>query len=265
MKILIAEDEENIADGIACILKNHQTVTINVAITLDGQEALNKARCFHPDLVITDIRMQLLNGLDLVKTLKQENICNKFIILSGYDKFTYAQTALRCGVLDYLLKPVDKQRLLELVDQVYQNLPNSYAESTNRKLPNIPFFNLELEVDTYPRSLKKVIDYVIKNYMKDISLQTISDELLLHTSYISSLINKHAGISFTYLLDYIRIKKAAELLLYEPDISVAEVSYLVGYNNERRLYHAFKKYLNCTPGDFKLCLVDEVYESKNSK
>ena len=251
MKILIVEDEENIAEGIASILRNSQEFTTRITISLDGNEAITKENVFHPDLTITDIRMPLMDGLDLVKTLKQNNTCNKFIILSGYDKFTYVQTALRYGVIDYLLKPVDKERLSELVRNVYESLPNSYANNKNRDLPDIPYFQLQLNDDTYPHSLKKVIDYIKKNYMKGISLQTLSEELLLHSSYISFLINKHAGISFTCLLDYIRIRKSAELLLYEHDLSITEISYLVGYNNERRLYYAFNNRLNCTPGSFK--------------
>ncbi len=90
-----------------------------------------------------------------------------------------------------------------------------------------------------------------KNYMNDISLQTLSDELMLHPCYISSLFSKYTGNSFKSLLEYIRIKKAAEFLLFEQNITMSEISYLVGYNNERRLYDAFQKRLNCTPGDFR--------------
>jgi YesN/AraC family two-component response regulator len=251
MKILIVEDEENIADGIARILKNYQEFNPHITISIDGQDAIKKAQCLHPDLTITDIRMPLMDGLDLVNSLKQDKLCDKFVILTGYDKFTYAQTALRYGVIDYLLKPLDKERLVEIVKSVYESLPDSYAKNAGRRLPDLPYFQLQLNNADYPVSLKKVIDYVNKNYMNCISLQTLSEALFLHSSYISLLINKHAGISFTYLLDYIRIRKAAELLLYEPDLSIAEISYLVGYNNERRLYHAFNNRLNCTPGHFR--------------
>jgi len=251
MRILIVEDEENIADGIARILKNNQELNPHITISLDGQEAIKKAEYIHPDLTITDIRMPLMSGLDLVKALKQGKLCNKFIILTGYDKFDYVQTALRYGVIDYLLKPVDKERLVEIVKDIHNSLPDNYANETSRKLPDIPYFQLQLNDDTYPASLRKVINFINRNYMKGISLQTLSEELLLHSNYISMLINKHTGISFTYLLDYIRIKKAAELLLYEPDMSITEISYLVGYNNERRLYYAFNNRLNCTPGHFK--------------
>lgn len=251
MKILIVEDEENIAKGIAAIIKSQSDMHCHIEFAVDGREALNFARISHPDLLITDIRMPMMNGLELIKILKDEKLCGHGIIISGYDNFSYAQTAVRYGLLDYLLKPVDKNRLLELVTHVYHELPQNYSKKLNRTLPDIPYFSLKFDIENYPTSLKKVINYIEKNYMKDLSLQSISDEFMFHANYISSLINKYTQHSFTYLLDYIRIRKAAELLLFEQDITISEISYLVGYNNERRLYHAFQKRLNRTPGDFR--------------
>ena len=251
MKIIIVDDEENIANGILSIIESNIDFPTSIHLAYDGQQAFDIAAAFKPDLVVTDIRMHMMNGLDLVKILKEKELCNNFIIISGYDKFTYAQTAIRFGVIGYLLKPIDKQELLSLINSVYNSLPQTYALIKNRILPDLKYFSVNLDEENYPSSLKKAILYIEKNYMNDISLQTLSDELLLHPCYISSLFGKFTGNSFKSLLEYIRIKKAAELLLFEKDITVSEISYLVGYNNERRLYDAFQKRLNCTPGDFK--------------
>jgi len=252
MKILIAEDESNIAEGIASILSSQTTFKCQIKLTEDGKDALTVARSFHPDLVIADIRMPLINGLELAEYLKNENICSKVIIISGYSVFEYAQTALRHKVMDYLLKPIDKNHLLYLVNEVYDQLPSSQLNSANWKLPDIPYFSLNLNHKDFPTSLQKIISCIRKNYMRDISLQTLSDELMLHPNYISTLINRYTGVSFTYLLDFIRLQKACGLILFESDITIAEISYIAGYNSERRLYYAFQKRLNCTPGEFKM-------------
>lgn len=251
MKILIVDDEEYIANGISSIIKSNVDFPASLLIAFDGQQAYKSALSFKPDLVITDIRMHTMNGLDLVKSLKEEKLCSIFIIISGYDKFEYAQTAIRCGVIGYLLKPIDKQDLLSLINSVYNTLPQTYALTKARKLPGLDYFSFELHAEDYPTSLKKAISYIEKNYMADISLQTLSDELMLHPNYISSLFGKYTGSSFKCILEYIRIKKASELLLFEQDLTMSEISYLVGYNNERRLYDAFQKRLSCTPGDFR--------------
>ena len=257
MKILIVDDEENIANGIASIIESRVEFSISIQVYYDGQQAYKAAKAMRPDLVVTDIRMYMMNGLDLVKTLKEEELCSNFIIISGYDKFEYAQTAIKCGVMGYLLKPIDKQELLALINKAYASLPQNYAFVQNRKLPELEYFSINLYQEGYPTSLKKAISYMEKNYMSDISLHMLSEELMLHPNYISSLFSKYTDNSFKSLLDYIRMKKAAELLLFEQNITMSEISYLVGYNNERRLYDAFQKRLHCTPGDFR-----EMYSGK---
>lgn len=87
--------------------------------------------------------------------------------------------------------------------------------------------------------------------MKDMSLQSLSEELMLSSSYLSSLINKYIQVNFNYLLDYFRLQKACELLLFTPEITMSEISYIVGYNRERRFYNAFQNRLSCTPGEYK--------------
>lgn len=87
--------------------------------------------------------------------------------------------------------------------------------------------------------------------MLDVSLQSFGEAYMMNPNYLSSLIKKYTDESFRFLIDYIRIRKAAELLIYEPDLSISEISYLVGYNNERRLYQVFQKRLSCTPGSFR--------------
>ncbi|MGN1141903.1 MAG: response regulator [Oliverpabstia sp.] len=264
MKILIADDERNISEGIKSILLHQDNMKCQIEIAENGKQALELARKMHPDLVIADIRMRLLTGLELTKILKEENICNNVIIISGYSVFEYAQTAIRCNVMDYLLKPIDKQQLIDLVNKVWEQLPDNYSK-THVTLPDIPFFHLDFENSDFPGSMKKIVKYIEKNYMRDITLQTLSDELMLHPSYISSVINKHAHVSLNTLLDSVRLKKACEFLISDPQLTISEISYLVGYNSERRLYSAFQKRLNSTPGEFrnKYCIED--FASDDSK
>lgn len=251
MKILIVEDEKNIALGIAGIIKKHCPFCCNVYTAADGKEACDSFSKTNLDLIITDIRMQQMNGLDMIQHFNKLNKDIKFIIVSGYDNFAYAQRAIRYGVIDYQLKPVAKDALLTSIQKAYDSLPETYIRKINRTLPDIPFFRSPLTQDSYPTSLKKLVDYLMRNYMTDVSLQSISREFMMNPNYLSTIIGKYTTSNFSFLLDNIRIRKAAEFLLYDPDMTISEISYLVGYNNERRLYQVFQKYLNHTPGEFK--------------
>jgi YesN/AraC family two-component response regulator len=250
MRILIAEDEESIAKGIESILQAEAQYKHQILFAENGQQALQIASSTSLDLIITDIRMFRMTGIEFIEQLKKHNITCKIIIISGYSNFEYVQRALRVGVMDYLLKPIDKKRLLELVDQVWRELPEKYVSKTIANPINHDFFNLDFEKEEYPRSLQKVVGFIVKNYTLDLSLQMLSEELMLHPNYISTLINKHFMVSFNYVLDYIRLEKACELLV-TTDMTIAEISHLVGYNNERRLYTAFRKRLRSSPGDFR--------------
>lgn len=254
---MIVEDETNIREGIVSILKTNLRIPHKLKSCADGFQALNACETFYPDAVITDIVMPDMSGLELIDKMSSRGLCKNFIILSGHDNFSFAQQAIRYEVMDYLLKPLDKEQLLDVLQKIYENLRcNTGKEKTAKPYTDLSYFEWDLDIPSMPSSLQRILNYMRKNYMKDISQQSISDELFFHASYISSLINKYTGHSFTYLLDYIRIRKAAELLLEEPDMSIAEISDLVGYNNERRLYAAFQKRLGMTPGDLRRIYLD---------
>lgn len=251
MKILIVEDEKNIALGIADILKNLCPIPCSIQYATDGQVACDNYMNSNINIILTDIRMQQMNGLDMIELFHKKNKDIQFIVISGYDDFSYAQRAIRYNVIDYLLKPIDTNTLLSAIQKAYDKLPEIYQKKMNRMLPPIPYFQFQLVNEEYPSSLKKIIDYLQRNYMTDVSLQSFSEEYMMNPNYLSTIIKKYTGYNFSYLIDFIRLSKAAELLLYEVDLSISEISYLVGYNNERRLYQAFQKRLNCTPGKFR--------------
>ena len=250
MKILIAEDEINIAKGIESILQSNTLHKHRIVLAENGLKALEISKTLCPDLVISDIRMLQMSGLDFIENLKKLDFPCEVIVISGYSNFEYAQRALRAGAIDYLLKPIDKERLLEQVDKVQKNLTAKHASDIKLNQVGHEFFCLDFEKKEYPHSLKKVISFIKKNYMLDISLQMLSEELMFHPNYISSLISKHFKVPLSYIINYIRLLKACELL-GATDMSIAEISYVVGYNNERRIYSAFRKYLDTSPGDFR--------------
>ncbi len=256
MKILIVDDEVKIAEGLQCIIKQGLSIPCKLKVCSNAQEALRQGGLFHPDVVITDIVMPGMDGLTMVKEFQKLKPTPVIIIMSGYDQFSYVQTALRYGVKDYLLKPVDSEHLLGLLNTIYNQLPQSYQQRTENRFSQLEFFHHDLHDPTFPASLQRTISYIEQNYMNELTLQGIASELMLSANYLSSLINDHFGHSFNYLLDQVRLQKACELMVSEPDLVNAEVSYLVGYANERRLYHAFQQRLGFTPGWFRTHYTD---------
>lgn len=114
-KLLVVDDEIWIRQRIAKTLPWEQISITQVETAEDGQEALEKIKSFCPDIMIMDIRMPLLDGVELMHILQKEPNAPKVIILSGYDEFDYAKEALKFGAFDYLLKPIEDEMLLEVV------------------------------------------------------------------------------------------------------------------------------------------------------
>lgn len=107
MKILIADDEPKIRKGLASHLQRSELAFEQIELAEDGRDALEKARAIRPDIILADICMPKLGGLEFIEEITCELEDVKIIIISGYDEFSYAQRAIRFGVCEYLLKPID--------------------------------------------------------------------------------------------------------------------------------------------------------------
>ncbi|MBO4902703.1 MAG: response regulator [Lachnospiraceae bacterium] len=119
MKVLIVDDEPFITQGLRLLIDWEEEGFEIAGCLENGKEALQFLKENEVDLILTDIRMPELSGLDLMEQVKEEHISDAyFIIMSGYDDFGYAQKALRMGCVDYLLKPVDGAELIEILKKI---------------------------------------------------------------------------------------------------------------------------------------------------
>lgn len=131
-KAITVDDEKLIKKSISALIKTNETGFEIVGEAKDGMEALKLQEKAAPDLIITDIRMPKMNGLSFIEQVKERNPDTKFIIISGYDEFEYAQTAIRFGVIDFLLKPIKPDQLLSSLSKVYRQIENSQSSSKQR-------------------------------------------------------------------------------------------------------------------------------------
>lgn len=121
-KLFIADDEAIIREGLRCLL-DWETLGFTIAgEAANGDAALQFLLSETPDLVLLDIRMPGMSGLDVVRIAREHGYDGKVAILSGYSDFNYARTAIRYGVLSYLTKPIDEDELLEIVTQIRNQL-----------------------------------------------------------------------------------------------------------------------------------------------
>lgn len=115
MKILIADDEPLVREGFRHIIKNSHIPSYNLLEATTGSEAIKLAKEQSPDIGIIDIKMPGISGLDAIREIRAFSPHMKFIILSAYDSFEYSQAAIRYGVSDFLVKPVNPSQLIAAI------------------------------------------------------------------------------------------------------------------------------------------------------
>ena len=125
--VLIADDEKNIREGLKCILDWESLGFHICGEASNGEDALSGILQNNPSLVLLDIRMPKLTGIDIIRIAREQGYEGKFIILSGYSDFKYAQEAIRYGVQYYLTKPIDEDELEEILCDIKKQLDEECA------------------------------------------------------------------------------------------------------------------------------------------
>lgn len=118
LRIAIVDDEILIREGLARMISKENTEFLVIGTYSDGKHLLDELPSLQLDVVITDIRMPQINGLELIKQLKGSHPQIRSILMSGFVEFNYAREAIRSSAVDYLLKPIDKEQLFELLYQL---------------------------------------------------------------------------------------------------------------------------------------------------
>jgi len=262
-KMLIIEDEVIIRKGLACCRDWKEHGITEVQEACDGAEGLDAIRAFHPDIVITDICMPKVSGLEVIE---QTMVDYRYIpiIISGYSDFEYAQKAIEYGVTAYLLKPIDLDKLLEAVEKAKielqkQSLLEDYETSCK------DFINTSFAMDArrqqYGPIVQQMLDFVHAHYAEKITLGIIADYLHYSENFILRKFKKEVQINFSEYLSRYRIGKAMELMR-TTETKLSDISALCGFSEYKYFKIVFTRYAGCTPRDFRALLKEGRFFSK---
>ncbi len=161
-KIVIADDEKLVREGIKKLINWQELGLDLVGDAQDGQEAYDLINKYKPDIVMMDICMPYIDGLKLAEIINKENIDCEIIIVTGYDEFDYARKALRAGVNDYILKPLTKDEIKEILKKVIRDIDRK-REKTNRIENNDSFINKLIESDNKMIEINSLEQSFLKN------------------------------------------------------------------------------------------------------
>lgn len=137
IKVLITDDEQIVLDGVKFMLEKNFGETLEiVALARSGREAIEKARQTNPHVVFMDIQMPGINGIEAINEIQKLNPTTKFVIISAYEQFDYAQQAVELGVKEYILKPINKNKLMQVTEKLIRELQNE-SKQKEKEIENI--------------------------------------------------------------------------------------------------------------------------------
>ena len=243
LKVLIVEDEEMIRKGIVLTVDWAALDCVVVGEASNGLEGLEAARRLEPTLIITDLKMPQMDGLEMLRALREEGCGAYVIILTAYDQFDYAQSALRLGAVDYLLKPFHDGELESAVNRLCSRMesgaPAPETMGTLRKGDKSKY-------------VLEAMAYISKHYNEpDISVGTVAQSLNISEGYLSHTFKKETDYTLLNYLTRYRIHKAMELLK-DCRVKVYEVAEQVGYRDIAYFSATFKKYTGISPSEYQL-------------
>ena len=247
LRVLLVDDEIMIREGFRRLFDWAAHGCEVVGEAADGMEALAQIDALDPDIVIMDINIPIMNGLKVIGLSRIRHPDTAFVIVSGYDDFSYCRQALRMQITDYLLKPVNYEEFGSCIDNL--KISMFHREASKKEEPQ------------EERTIVAVTRYMQEHLAEEISLSVLAERFHLSPQYISQLFKSEIGVGFLAYLTSIRMEKAKKLLLSTP-LSIAEGSEQSGYGDYRVFTKTFKKSEGVTPSQYRRDFLEDSGKGK---
>lgn len=257
LRLMIADDERIIRETIRNLIDWESLGIKLTGLCKNGLEAYDMILDEYPDIVLTDIRMPGLSGLELIEKIHLLDPSIHFIILSGYEEFSYAKQAMKFGVKHYLLKPCNESQIIESIKETIADIekePERELHSNkNSRISSFQESSGSAEQLLYKDFIVQTMEYV-NDHLSDpaLSLKWIAENVLfMNVDYVSKQFVKQTGTKFsTYLCD-LRIARAKTLLESGDSDKIYEIATQVGCgNNPQYFTQLFKKSTGLTPSAY---------------
>lgn len=209
----------------------------------DGYSAYQYLKLHRVDLVISDIKMPIMDGIELAKWLYEQHRKEKLIFISGYKDFDYAQKAMEYGVSYYCLKPVTYPEIKQKLSNIKKMLEQEKRAEQIEK-PDVEEQSIQM------KQIRKCKDYIKANY-KEVSLESIAEYMKMNPSYLSRFFKEYAKTNLFSYIQEVRMKMALEFLQNEEYRTIYEVGEKVGYSNQISFTKTFRKNYGITPTEYR--------------
>lgn len=242
LKVFIVDDEVYIRQGLAKLIDWEKYGFKVVGDARNGVEALKYLENNSVDLIITDIQMPFMDGIELITKLREKNCYTDVIFLTAFSEFEYALQGIKLSIVEYLLKPIEEEKLVEILKKIIK---------ARKKDEKSDFESLLDKSGGYKNTIiVKAQRYVCEHVEEDINLNMIANYLNISRSYFCTIYKQETGESFGEFIVKQKMKRAKKLLV-EENMKVYEVCHRLGYSDKNNFSKLFKKNVGVTPLEYK--------------
>jgi YesN/AraC family two-component response regulator len=242
--LVIVDDESKIRNGLCNYFPWHE---IGFRVTYDaknGRDALNYIQNNHVDVILSDIKMPEMSGIELIEQLHRQRSKIKVVFLTGFREFELAQKALVFGAVNFILKPTKYHELVSIFSKIREDLDE--CRTDKREDAN----DISVDDQSYHSKIIALIkSYVDENYNR-VTLDDVAELVHMNPTYVSKYFKQRTGQKFSDYVISVKMKKAADLL-NDIRYRICDVSNMVGYENAKNFSTTFKKYYGKNPKEFR--------------
>lgn len=258
IKTLIVDDEALVRKGLAAIAPWDRYGLQVVGEAANGEKALEFMGENEVDLVITDLVMPAMNGLELMRAIRRDRPRVWMVVLTCHQDFQYIQEALRLGAIDYIVKTqLEKETMEEVFARIADRIGRDQADSAARTAPGMEGTAEGVVPDARLRFSDEVVDSVIKaarlireRLGDELNQDLVAREVSMSRGYFSHCFKEIMGLSFSDYLRHLRMARA-KTLLTETSKPVYWIARELGFHDEKYFSKLFREQTGCLPTDFR--------------
>lgn len=243
-KVIIVDDEPIIAEGLSKVIDWESLHCEVVATAGDAREGEEVIRQHKPHILLTDVNMPEVSGLEMLAELRSEFPLLEVTIISGYSDFSLAQEAMRLGACRYLLKPTKLDEIYEAIGAMTEKLEQNPSEAEEKPEENS---------DANSFVVRQALSYIKEHHAEKLTLNQVAEHCYVSQWHLSKLLNGKRKQTFYEILNQTRIEKAKELLK-DGSLRIADISDLVGYGEAAHFSRVFKKETGMSANEFRSTL-----------
>lgn len=249
-RVLVVDDEPIERMMLAKMLQKLEGDSCQIFEAKNGREALEVFEREKIQIVVLDIEMPGINGLEAARIMREQREECAIIFVTAFDEFSYAKQAISVRAIDYILKPYESKEIVYAVEEAkriidkYFSDPQAAEEEDNLITEeNIGDIRLSLARET-------IENYIKAHYMEDISMHDLAHVMNYSDAHFCKLFKQCFKVNFTAYLTEYRIN-IAKKMLEDPRLNIKDIGSASGYTDSNYFARVFKRIAGCTPSEYR--------------